>query len=84
MNKKHMQKVVEDYLYNSNKNNLEMPRDLYYFIIYNYDRIPCEDTLKADKFTFMKEGNDPKVSKLIVYPKIKKYRGQTAEEFFNK
>ena len=32
MNKKHMQKVVEDYLYNSNKNNLEMPRDLYYFI----------------------------------------------------
>ena len=84
MNKKHMQKVVEDYLYNSNKNNLEMPRDLYYFIIYNYDRIPCEDTIKADKFTFMKEGNDTKVSKLIVYPKIKKYRGQTAEEFFNK
>ena len=84
MNKKHMQKVVEDYLYNSNKNNLEMPRDLYYFIIYNYDRIPCEDTIKADKFTFMKKGNEPKVSNLKVYSKKKKYRVQIAEEFFNK
>ena len=74
--------IVEEYLHNPSKDNLAMPSEMYYAIINNYDRIPCSDNIKSPKFTIMKEGNDPKVSKLVVYPKIKKYRGQTKEEFY--
>ena len=74
--------IVEEYLHNPSKDNLAMPSEIYYFIIDNYNRIPAVDTIKSEKFTIMKEGNDPKVSKLVVYPKLKKYRGQTKEEFY--
>ena len=74
--------MMEEYLNNPETNNLAMPSEMYYAIINNYDRIPCSDNIKSPKFTIMKEGNDPKVSKLVVYPKIKKYRGQTKEEFY--
>ena len=74
--------MMEEYLNNPETDNLAMPSEMYYAIINNYDRIPCSDNIKFPKFTIMKEGNDPKVSKLVVYPKIKKYRGQTKEEFY--
>ena len=74
--------MMEEYLNNPDTDNLAMPSEMYYAIINNYDRIPCSDNIKCPKFTIMKEGNDPKVSKLVVYPKIKKYRGQTKEEFY--
>ena len=74
--------MMEEYLNNPETDNLAMPSEMYYAIINNYDRIPCSDNIKPPKFTIMKEGNDPKVSKLVVYPKIKKYRGQTKEEFY--
>ena len=74
--------MMEEYLNNPDTDNLAMPSEMYYAIINNYDRIPCSDNIKSTKFTIMKEGNDPKVSKLVVYPKIKKYRGQTKEEFY--
>ena len=74
--------MMEEYLNNPDTDNLAMPSEMYYAIINNYDRIPCSDNIKSPKFTIMKGGNAPKVSKLVVYPKIKKYRGQTKEEFY--
>ena len=74
--------MMEEYLNNPETDNLAMPSEMYYAIINNYDRISCSDNIKCSKFTIMKEGNETKVSKLVVYPKIKKYRGQTKEEFY--
>lgn len=74
--------MINEYLYDTTKDNLAMPSEMYYAITNYFDRIPAIDTIKSDKFTIMKKGNDPKVSKLVVYPKLKKYRGQTKEEFY--